>query len=139
MTCLLQVCLQGRTISSNVNAWQGFHLFIHQWIWQTSVQNVWDERPDGQYSYKIHYFSKHFLPEPILTTKVADFQMWDEILQDDLLIKVGHFETLTLGQFDTSTLQDFDSLTLIFGSNQSNSPRQSSNQGRTLGPHLNLR
>ena len=29
--------------------------------------------------------------EPILSAKVADFQMWDKILQDDLLIKVGHF------------------------------------------------
>ena len=29
--------------------------------------------------------------KPILSAKVADFQMWDKILQDDLLIKVGHF------------------------------------------------
>ena len=34
--------------------------------------------------------------EPNLTTKVTDFQMWDKILQDDLLIKVGLFETLTV-------------------------------------------
>ena len=34
--------------------------------------------------------------KPILSAKVADFQMWDKILQDDLLIKVGHFFLSTI-------------------------------------------
>ena len=29
--------------------------------------------------------------EPILTAKVTDFQMWDKVLPDNLLIKVSHF------------------------------------------------
>ena len=42
--------------------------------------------------------------EPILSAKVADFQMWDKILQDDLLIKVGHLTIFLLATCDTWAL-----------------------------------
>ena len=55
-----------------------------------------DGCPGGENPHEIKYFEGFVnillgWSEPILSAKVADFQMWDKILQDDLLIKVGHF------------------------------------------------
>ena len=51
--------------------------------------------------------------EPILSAKVADFQMWDKILQDDLLIKVGHFFYSPSFYWPRRTHGHFVSLTIV--------------------------